>query len=76
MVAALQSPIPIFTFCKICECRLHTPEEWGDGLCAFHASGSNRPVEHDPDWSELLRIVDSIIDEAPTGVIPRPNRRA
>jgi hypothetical protein len=69
------NPSPtFFTFCKICECRLYTPEEWHNGLCTFHAAGLPRPTYSDPNWTELLSIIDRILDEAPTGVIPRPNR--
>jgi hypothetical protein len=75
----LISPIPLYTFCRICECRLHTPEEWHDGRCALHASDKPAPVVSDPDWDMILEWIDSYIEqpyEPPTGVIPRPNRIA
>jgi hypothetical protein len=74
---AFNSPVPIFTFCRICECRLHTPEEWHDGRCALHASDKPAPVVSDPDWNKILEWIDSYIEqpyEPPTGVIQRPNR--
>lgn len=76
------SPIPsqtLFTFCAICECRLHTPEEWCDGRCAFHARETPRPITVDPDWDAILAWIDSYTaapDVPPTGVIRYPNRRA
>jgi hypothetical protein len=78
MFTPLISPIPLYTFCRICECRLHTPEEWHDGRCALHASDKPAPVVSDPDWDMILEWIDAYTaaDEPPTGVIPRPNRIA
>jgi hypothetical protein len=75
---AFNSPVPIFTFCKVCETRLHTPEEWHDGRCALHASDKPAPVVSDPDWDMILEWIDAYTaaDEPPTGVIKYPNRIA
>jgi hypothetical protein len=74
-------PRTLYTFCRQCECRLHLPEEWRSGYCTFHASpigarqGTPPPLPDDaPEWQDLLRQIDALLDEAPTGVIPRPNR--
>lgn len=75
----LISPIPLYTFCRVCECRLHTPEEWHDGRCALHASDTPARVVSVPDWDKILEWIDAYIEqpyEPPTGVIQRPNRSA
>lgn len=56
------APIPhrtIYTFCRVCECRLNLPEEWSAGLCATHAS-SITPTPHiEPDWNAILEAIDA-----------------
>lgn len=77
-----QTTQTIFTFCKICECRLHTPEEWGAGLCAYHAIDTAPHKTPDPptpdiddsEWRAILAWIDDYLNEPPTGSIPRPNR--
>jgi hypothetical protein len=51
----------IYTFCRVCECRLNTPEEWGRGLCASHASNTPSPLPEtkEPDWHAILEAIDA-----------------
>ena len=49
----------IYTFCRVCECRLHTPEEWLVGRCSLHASGHASPTSVEPDWNAILEAIDA-----------------
>ena len=64
----------IYTFCKVCECRLYTPEEWGRGLCASHAMDATAlPQTHEPDWNAILEAIDA---SQPRAFVPhRPMKR-
>lgn len=53
-----QTSTPLYTFCRICEARLNTPEEWGKGLCASHSSASPLPSD-EPDWNAILEAIDA-----------------
>jgi len=69
----------VYTHCLHpgCNARLHLPEEWAVGVCTLHADpDTSPPPSPEINWDERLAWIDALLDEAPTGVIPRPNRRA
>lgn len=50
-----------FTFCRVCECRLNTVEEWSEGRCVEHSVSPQPQLApaKEYDWNALLEAIDA-----------------